>query len=237
MKICYTYFLLCLFLLQACLPEDTYLVEEVHFNQESQLYGVWEWRDRSLSMIGLTAPPFYYILNGDSSYYSSGLILSNGMGLYYIGKINWTLHDGRFVSMSPDWRSMFNNAFYLYEFDKSGCGFDYNGVHYCAYTVSDPDSLQEALMRFGVDNGKLLLKTHYPDYAITSAGRIGGGQRYLRMVSEHCYLSNMGARSLENACTVSEFKEVDMPVFQAMLSHVDTLSSTEIWEVLQDEAE
>lgn len=196
----------------------------------------------SLSFTGygsgeIEAPPFYYILNGDSSYYSSSLILPNGVEYYEIGEIDWSMRDGRYVSITPHWARLLDNAFYLYPVDTTGCGFDYNGVHYYAFTVSDPDSLEVALMKFGVDNGKLLYNTHNPDYAITSAGRIGGGQRYLRMVSQHCYQANMGARSLENACTVSEFKEVDMPVFQAMLSHVDTLSSTEIWEVLKEAAE
>lgn len=228
--------LLATLLFVSCETEETYQVQDVSYADKSELYGIWRWKDSGMRVTGYDPLPIYYVLGDSASFYLEGGVVRSGRASYRVGNIEWEFGNERSIGVNLDWGSLFANAFHVYSVDKSECGFSYNDITYCAFTVSNVDSLNEAIMKFGVDRGAPLYTINAPSYVVASDVVDKNKQRFLRTVTESCYQANADASTLENLCEVTEFQKVEMPELAQILANVDTLSSTEIWQVLEAEA-
>lgn len=233
----YALYLMTLLSLNACDSEEIYEVGDVRYTDSSALFGVWEWTDKSINEYNIVHPPVYYLLGRDTSYYVSGKVLSTGEAWYDVGRVDWSLHDGNKVQFSRNWQGLFDNALVIYSINKTNKGFDYNGGRYYAFTLSDPDSVYLALQIFGVGyGGGLMYDMSKPDYAVLSDVTDGNNERNIRLALDSCYQAHQGAENLKDVCDVWDYRKVNMPLFDVLLQHVDTLSSTEIWKALETEA-
>lgn len=233
----YALFLIVLLSLNACDSEEIYEVGDVRYTDSSALFGVWEWTDKSINMMGYEHAPIYYVLRRDSSYYVSGKVLSTGKGWYYVGKVNWSLHDGNKVQFDRNWQGLFDNALGVYSINGSNKGVEFNGIPYYAFTFSDPDSVYQAIQTYGVGyDGWIAYYTGDLDYAVLSDVTDGNNERNIRLALDSCYQAHQGAASLKDVCDVWDYRKVSMPLFDVLLQHVDTLSSTEIWKALEANA-
>ena len=230
----YALFLIALLSLNACDSEEIYEVGDVRYTDSSALFGVWEWTDKSINEYNIVHPPVYYVLNKEASYYLSGVIRETGVAWFDVGKIDWSLHDGRALKLSRNWQGLFDNALHVYPVDTAGKGFIYNGVRSYAFTLSDPDSVYQAIQTFGVGyGGYITYDMGDLDYAVLSDVTDGNNERNIRLALDSCYQAHQGAASLKDVCDVWDYRKVSMPLFDVLLQHVDTLSSTEIWKALE----
>ncbi len=229
----YALFLIALLSLNACDSEEIYEVGEVRYTDSSALFGVWEWTDKSISDFGFEHAPVYYVLNNSASYYLSGKVYGDTLGWFYVGSVNWSLKDGRLLQLNQNWTYLFDMGVKSYYSDKAEYGYDLKGVHYNVFTVSNPDSVYQAIQRFSVYLTDSTNQSIYLDYAVLSDVTDGNNERNIRLALDSCYQAHQGAASLKDVCDVWDYRKVSMPLFDVLLQHVDTLSSTEIWKALE----
>ena len=219
-------------------PEEAAEVENVNIKKESELYGAWKYVYQGISgYLGDNTTPYYYVLGKDSSYFiEAGVSEDSSRAVFSVFPLNWDLSNGRKLLFSN------NPKYFVYDVWSAESVYDRQPMIFHSsvkgiegsyvYTVSNLDSIVEAVRQINANNEPIDLYFEVPDslsLVIIQYGELNGKKR-IHTVLESCYQDHAEAQNLKDLCDVNIFEKDDLLDLKGILSQVDTVSSTDIWD-------
>jgi len=191
----------------------------VNIKDASELYGTWEFQQLGFPLTD--DGDHFFVFQKNSAYFIQNTFGDgeSSRSVYRINQIAWRIDDNNTISLLPDLRVLRYSGedYSILKMPPSSInGLDTTWV----YTFSNLDSIIDDYNRRWLDE-KILNK------ALTII-EFDGTSMWL--VTDSCYEANKGSLDIRDHCDkMLYYKNSELDV-KALLSHVDTVSSTEMCE-------
>lgn len=229
-------------LLAGCLSTEDQNVENVSISNPSELYGTWIYKsqDAVTGYLGDNTTPYYFVLSDVRSYFIQGGASSDSsFGSFTLIPLQWSLSKGNVLTFSPN-VSRFIHSLRSPQppvYRDQVKGIDSAQV----YTVSNVDSIVTAFHILdslnlvnnpyesieSVDSTSIVIIQHLKD-----SEHLVRGYEQINTVKEYCYQAHEGATNMKDLCEVTVYEKDANLDLTGLLSKVDTLSSTVVWQDL-----
>lgn len=217
--------------------EEAGEVENVNIKSASELYGTWRISEPDLCGLGGSCEHYAYVLRKDAAYYIDlDIAPDSSSAAFGVLPVKWSLSGNKAIHISPNIPYFIGRIFQGMEhtsYRSQVKGVDSASV----YTVSNIDSIVEAVNLS--EDGSSTLEEEYsqvPDslnfVIIQHNSRNDEEGERIHTVLESCYKDHANAKNLKDLCDVTIYEKDDLLDVDGILSQVDTVSSTEIWEDL-----
>jgi len=189
----------------------------VNIKDASELYGTWEYERSSIlsGYLGDNTTPYYYVLSKEKAFY----IQKPDAEIFIPVMTQWELTDSITITVKPELIAIHWDWFEYWRINEPKSrplmGIDSAWV----YTFTNIDSI--------IDTHNLVSseKAKTTAYVI-----IDLSNTHLSMVTDSCYKANNGVAPIEDHCDVTNYIKNNSLDVEAILSNVDTVSSTEFIE-------
>jgi len=203
----------------SCSVVDEEQNDVVNIKDASELYGTWEFQQLGFPLTD--DGDHFFVFQKDSAYFIQNTFNDKEIGRsnYRINQIAWRIDDSNTISLLPDLREL---VYISYDHRKlkmppsSIMGIDSTWI----YTFSNLDSIID-------EHNRRYLDEIISNKALTII-EFNGTSMWL--VTDSCYEANKGSLDIRDHCDkMLYYKNSELDV-KALLSHVDTASSTEVCE-------